>query len=140
MVFITLSDSFYDGHANCKEILQKRTRPYACLTVRVDGVVFAIPFRHHIAHNHAFITFGQQGLDYTKAVVISDRSDIGKTGVQIESADYQALKGREALIANGMRKYVQLYKKAKRYPNSKHYANIISFSSLKYFEGSLHIQ
>lgn len=133
MDFITLSDSFYNRHANCAEILQKRTRPYACLAIQIDGLTYAVPFRHHIAHRHAFITCGQQGLDYTKAVVISGSADIGSTSVQIESADYQALKGKEPVIVNGLRRYIALYKKASRFPGSKNYANILTYSSLKYF-------
>lgn len=67
-----LSREFYDTYAGCKEILKKTNRPYACLTIELDGVLFAIPFRHHIRHKYAFHTLGEAGLDFTKAVVITD--------------------------------------------------------------------
>lgn len=72
MRLIYLSQAFYDRYGDCPEILKKRTRPYACLTIRIEEMTVAIPFRHHIAHKYAFRTYGDCGLDYTKAVVIAD--------------------------------------------------------------------
>ena len=72
MKLITLSPVFYERYHGCEEILIKQTRPYVCLAVKVDGVTFAIPFRHHIPHKWAFFTVGEAGLDYSKAVVISE--------------------------------------------------------------------
>ena len=59
MKLILLSSLFYKDYANCPEILQKPTRPYTCLTVRIDGLTFAIPFRHHIPHNSDFDTMNK---------------------------------------------------------------------------------
>lgn len=56
MKFILLSDKFYQAYGHLPEVLSKKTRPYACLAVEIDGIQFAIPFRHHIRHKHAFIT------------------------------------------------------------------------------------
>ena len=133
MRFIFLSDEFYNDFANCPEIMQKRNRPYACLAVKIHGQTFAIPFRHHINHSYAFITYGDCGLDYTKAVVISKASYIGVGNPQIEQREFNALKGKEDAIVRGLTKYIKLYKKACLYPNNSHYANIRDYSSLKYF-------
>lgn len=88
----------------------KPTRPYACLAVGIDGVLFAIPFRHHIAHKWAFITYGDAGLDYSTAVVVADERFIGNMKLQIEQREFEALKGKEPLITNGMRKYLVAYR------------------------------
>lgn len=50
MRLVILSESFYEKYAGCKEILKKTDRPYLCLTVKINGKTFAIPFRHHIRH------------------------------------------------------------------------------------------
>jgi len=134
MRLVYLSDAFYDEFESCGEILKKRNRPYACLAVQIDGVLYAIPLRHHVEHKYGFITFGKCGLDYSKAVVIRSRADIGPGSPHINQAEYNMIKGREAVIARGMRNYVKLYKTARQYPGNKHYSNILAYSTLKYFE------
>ena len=101
MRLIVLSDDFYQRHEHHREILQKRTRPYVCLEVTINGTTFAIPFRHHIKHRYAFITYGESGIDYTKAVVIASDDDVANRTPQIEQREYNALVGRDALIHNG---------------------------------------
>lgn len=139
MKLITLSDYFYRKYGNCAEILTKPTRPYVCLSVMVDGIPFAIPFRHHISHKWAFLTYGEAGLDYTKAVVIFDRRLIGTRTPEIEQREFEMLKGKDALIANGMRKYFSAYRKAIKYPNNRHYDAIRSCSALQYFHEELQL-
>lgn len=139
MKLIRLSEEFYKKYANCSEILKKQTRPYVCLQITINGVVFAIPFRHHINHSHAFFTADKCGLDYTKAVVISDKSEIGTYNVQIEQREYNALKGKESRIHKGMSDYLKLYIKALKYSVNVHYASILRYSSLKYFHSYLQL-
>lgn len=134
MRLILLSDAFYNAHVGHNEILQKRTRPYACLSVRIGNVLFAIPFRHHIAHRNAFFTYDCCGLDYTKTVVIENPSQIAAVTPTIEQVEFDALKGKDIIISNGLRRYIKLYKKAVEHRNNPYYANIIAFSSLQYFE------
>lgn len=133
MEIIRLTEQFYSDYAECKEILHKRERPYCCLAIMIDGKWFAIPFRHHITHKHCFHTIEDAGLDYTKAVVITKREYIDKSQVTIDSAEYNIIKSKEKQISNGMRKFVELYKKSLQYPGTKHYDMIRNFSSLKYF-------
>lgn len=134
MRFIYLSDTFYQEYARCPEIMAKRTRPYACLAVRIDGVPFAIPIRHHISHSYAFITKPGCGLDYSKAVVIRGPEDVRTDAFpQIDQQEFNAMKGRDRLIENGMRRYVALYKKARLHPESPFYQNILRWSTLQYF-------
>lgn len=133
MRYILLSDAFYRKYSGCPEILKKQTRPYVCLAVEVDGMLFAIPFRHHIRHKYAFFTVGEAGLDYTKAVVIEDMSMVSSATPTIEQKEFNSLKGRDALVESGMRKYYGLVLKSKRYPGNRHYANILKYSALQYF-------
>lgn len=134
MRLIFLSDSFYDKHLFCNEILAKRQRPYACLAIKIDGLVFAIPFRHNLDHKYGFRTVGKCGLDYSKAVVLCSKADIGEGTPHIDQAEFNAIKGKDAIIATGMKNYVKLYKKARAYKGKKHYANILSYSALQYFD------
>lgn len=133
MKFILLSDKFYQAYGHLPEVLSKKTRPYACLAVEIDGIQFAIPFRHHIRHKHAFITYGECGLDYTKAVVIEDWSMVAAALPTIEQKEFNYLKGKDAMIEAGMRRYCKLIRKAQQYADNPHYANILKFSALRYF-------
>ncbi len=133
MKLIHLSDKFYSDYANCKEILTKDSRPYACLAVEIDGKIFAIPLRHHINHEYAFITLPNRGLDYTKAVVISTPDYIADTKVWIDAADFARIKDREKDIVKGMSRYYRLYLKAAANANNRFYQNILRYSSLQYF-------
>mgnify|MGYP003302618752 CR=1 FL=1 len=139
MRLIRLSNAFYDKYETCDEILKKRSRPYVCLLIKIDEVTFAIPFRHHIAHEHAFFTYDDCGIDYTKAIVLSDPSFVSDSVPQIEQKEFNALKGKDHLIVNGMRKYLGLYKKAVQHSDNPHYSKILRFSSLQYFHKELGI-
>ena len=140
MRLIKLNDEFYRTYGSCSEILQKKARPYACLEVCIDGVTFAIPFRHHIKHKHAFITYGECGLDYTKAVVLTSGKFVSSDSVQIDQIEFNAIKGKERRIHKGMSDYLLLYKKAIQYRANRHYENIRRCSSLQYFHAELHIK
>ena len=140
MRLITLTDKFYDLYGDCEEILHKRSRPYAYLGVKIDGVNFAIPFRHHIIHKHAFFTYGECGLDYTKAIVIWDEEFIDSSHVQIEQIEFNAIKGKEYRIQTGMRNYLALYRKAVKYRDNHHYDVIRECSSLQHFHKQLRIK
>lgn len=133
MKFIFLSDAFYDAYEQYSEILEKRSRPYVCLEVCIDGMRFAIPLRHHITHNHAFFTVGDAGLDYTKAIVIKNNRMIADEAPQIDQRTFNALKGKEAVIIRGMHKYYKLLQNALKYQNSPRYTRILEYSALKYF-------
>lgn len=133
MRLIILSEKFYEEYGGFREILQKKARPYVCLEVTIAGQTFAIPFRHHIPHKYAFITYGDCGLDYTKSVVIPDSSYISDDIPQIEQAEFNALKGKDARIERGLSNYIKLYKKAIQYQDNPHYRNILRYSTLKYF-------
>ena len=134
MRLIYLSEKFYERHKGCEEILLKDKRPYACLAIRINTFIFAIPFRHNINHRYAYFTYGKCGLDYTKSVVISLRSDIAPETPIIEQREFDAIKGKERNIYRGLCSYINTYKKALKYQDSPHYQNILKCSSLQYFK------
>lgn len=134
MKIVKLSESFYKKYSGCHEIMKKEDRPYYCLQVRIRETTFAIPFRHHIKHQHAFITIAEAGLDYTKAVVIADESMISPDPVRIETAEWNFLKGHEDHVYAGFLKYLRLYQKALRNQGVPKYQKIIQYSALQYFD------
>ena len=140
-MLIMLSDSFFAKYdrERCPEILQKRNRPYILPCVEVDGVPFALPLRSSIRHNHAFWTDEENrcGVDYSKAVVISEPADIDEKGKPyIREEEFLVLreKRNQILIQKGMRRYIKLYHYAKRDLSIEFNRNLVTKSSLQYFE------
>ncbi len=133
MKMILLSTVFYNKYGNKPEIMQKDTRPYACFTILVDGIQFAIPIRHHIHHPYAFITIGDGGLDYTKAVVIEDPSYISSTPAIIDTAEWNIIKANSNTIFYEFRKYFRQYLRALKHPNNPRSQKIIRYSTLQNF-------
>lgn len=133
MKMILLSTDFYNKYGNKPEIMQKDTRPYACFTILVDGIQFAIPIRHHIHHPYAFITIGDGGLDYTKAVVIEDLSYISSTPAIIDTAEWNIIKANSNTIFYEFRKYFRQYLRALKHPNNPRSQKIIRYSTLQNF-------
>lgn len=129
-----LSEKFYSTYSHCEELLKKANRPYACLTIELGGILFAIPFRHHIRHQYAFHTIGEAGLDYTKSVIITDSSFLSDDEPSIESKEFAIIKREEQKIRYGLSKYVNQYKRAMKHRNNPRSKNILQYSTLKYFE------
>ena len=129
-----LSKEFYDTYSECNEILKKSDRPYACLTIEVDGILFAIPFRHHIKHKYAFHTIGEAGLDYTKAVIITNGSYLTNEKPTIESKEFAVIKREEPKIRYGFKQYVNQYRRAMKHRDNPRSINILKYSALQYFE------
>ena len=110
MEFHRLSAVFYAEFSQYKEILTKEDRPYYVLLLELDGLTYAIPLRSHITHPYCFIadnSAGQNsGLDFSKAVVISDLTQyIDPAPVTIRQHEYNILKQREYLIKKQFSSY-----------------------------------
>lgn len=134
MKFVFLSSLFYGDYQNCPEIMQKQNRPYACLTVRIGGNLFAIPIRHTIKHDYCFHTIAPRGLDFTKAVIIRNKNDIGQYGVIISSEEFNILKQNEDRIIREFKRYIKTFKNASAYKHQPQFQNIYYKSTLQYFE------
>lgn len=129
-----LSERFYANYAHCVEILKKENRPYACMTIELDGLLFAVPLRHHIKHPHSFHTIGEAGLDYTKSVIITDEMFLSDDKPSIDSREFSIMKREENKIRYGLSKYVNQYKRAMRHRDNPRSLDILKYSTLKYFE------
>jgi len=145
MEFHRLSAIFYTQFSHCEEILTKEDRPYYVLLLELDGLIFAIPLRSYITHPYCFISDSsngeKSGLDYSKAVVITDSIKyIDPAPVTIRQHEYNFLKQREHLIKKKFSAYVASYKK-EIYRRQKNTALPVSafcrYSSLKYFHKEL---
>ncbi len=128
-----LTDAFYDKYMDCKEILQKKDRPYVCITIEVDGRKYAIPVRHHISHKYAFYTIGDSGLDYTKAVLIEDESFLSGDSPIIDTIEWRKIQMNEGAIYVGFSSYLRKYKHALKNRDSVRNDNILKYSALQYF-------
>lgn len=134
MRLIKLSEKFYSTYANCSELMDKENRPYLFLSVRINEKDFAIPLRHNINHPFCFLTTPPAGLDFSKAVVISDNSYIATDAPRISSIEWQIIIRNEERIIHEFRKYIRRYQRAKRHPNIQRNLLILEYSTLQYFD------
>ena len=136
--FAFLSNKFYEDYADCPEIEQKQKRPYIQIEVMIDGVLFGVPLRSSIKHPHVLWTDKQNrcGVDFSKSVVISKPDDyIDKTTTpHIRPNEFNALRGKEHVIQEKLKKYIADYKKAKERPDLERNRMILRYSTLQYFE------
>jgi protein AbiQ len=141
MEYIFLSEQFYNDYnaKSCPEITQKPDRPYVMLLVKIDGLIFAIPFRSNIRHKFSFITDEQNscGIDYSKAVVITQNAHIdSKRKPKIRKNEYKTLIGKEQKILTALQNYVHDYKKAVVYRTQRQNYTY-KYSTLQYFHEEL---
>lgn len=137
MDFIFLSDSFYSAYNRCKEIEQKRDRPYIQVCIRINSHLFAVPLRSHIKHKYVLWTDEERGcgLDFSKAVVIKRSEFIdGERKPYIRPNEFEALRGKDHLIKQKLLQYINTYKKARRRLDVPRNRIICGFSTLQYFE------
>jgi protein AbiQ len=132
-----LTKLFYDTYEECKEILLKEKRQYCIALFVVDGIIFAIPFRTNINHKYSYIfknspRSDKSGLDFTKAVVITDDNFIGEDTI-IDSKEYSEFINKQVVIANRFEKFIKDYKKWTGNPSYYRAEKTIAFSSLQYF-------
>jgi protein AbiQ len=145
MEFHRLSPLFYKEFGLYEEILTKEDRPYFVLILELDSITYAIPLRSHITHPYCFIadnSAGQNcGLDYSKAVVITDaKKYIDAQPVTIRQNEYNVYKKQEYLIKKQFASYVTRYKKEilRRLKNpALPVSPLCQYSSLKHFHKEL---
>jgi len=145
MEFHRPSAAFYAQFSQCEEILIKEERPYYVLLLELDGLTYAIPLRSHIKHPYCFVAdsaSGQKsGLDYSKAVVITDTVKfIDPAPVTIRQHEFNFLKQREYLISKRFSSYVASYKKEVRRRQKNPalpVSALCSYALLKYFHKEL---
>lgn len=138
MKLVFLSAEFYKDYADCSEIEQKPTRPYIRIGVLINGVLWAVPFRSNIRHEHVIWTNEAKrcGMDFSKAVVIVDPERYIDSAVpHLRGEEFTVLKTINAhAIEVKMAQFIGTYKKAKRAPNVPRNKRLLTYSTLQYFE------
>lgn len=136
--FVFLSDKFYRDYASCTEIERKNTRPYIQVQVVVNGVLFGVPLRSNINHPNVLWTdkASRCGVDFSKAVVIVDPQNYIDHSREpyIRPNEFRELKGKEYIIQEKLKKYIESYKKAKLHPGIERNRLLLRYSTLQYFE------
>ncbi len=136
-----LSDSFYEVHPHSlyPEIEQKTNRPHVMYLIQTDeGMWFAIPLRSNIRHRFCFHTTGTGGLDYTKAIPLLDPSYVDETRrAYVRQTDWPIIQSNKPRIKRGMAAYLFRYRKAKAHPERPGNANLLRYSTIRYFEDEL---
>jgi len=138
MKFLFLSSLFYSDYVNCVEIEQKPMRPYVQVCTMINGIQFAVPLRSGIAHKeHVLWTdrLNGCGLDFSKAVVITDKKYIDKISKpHIRQNEFDSLRGKEYIIEQKLKKHISDYKKAKEQLHIDRNKFLCKFSTMQYFE------
>lgn len=137
MRFIFLTEQFYIDYCNCTEIEQKKMRPYTQVYTKINGHIFAIPLRSNIKHKHVLWTNKECGcgLDYSKAVILlKDEYIDNSISPHIRQDEFESLRGKEYIIAQGMIKYIKEYIEAKSMLHIERNQALCRFSTMQYFE------
>ena len=134
MKLILLSREFYIRYSSCKEILRKENRPYVSVEIRIDDVLYAVPFRHHIKHKNAFITYDECGLDFSKAVVIESDLYISDQTPRVDTREWNIIKSSQNKIIFEFKKFLRQYKRALKNPDNPRSRSFLRYCSLQYFE------
>lgn len=137
MKYIFLTEQFYNDYVHCTEIEQKQSRPYAQLLLEINNITFAVPLRSNIHHKYVLWSDKNNrcGLDFSKAVVITDMKYIDKTLIpHLRPNEYSALKNKDYFAKQKLQKYIHDYKRAQKYPDKDSNKKILKYSALQYFE------
>ena len=143
MKYIFLSKKFYEvyNEAEYPEILHKPGRPYVMLLMQIDGLTFAIPFRSHLRHKFCYITDKRKcsGLDFSKAVIIIDKSYISDTKrvITITEKENKIMLERKEVIIQRFKTYLNTYK---RIIENKGYKGSKNYTALQYFHKELGLE
>lgn len=145
---VKLKEAFFKENNDLVESLHQgtggdveagKTRGYGVVTVRIEGgLLFGIPLRSHIKHKAAFITDGTKGLDYSKAVLISDEDHVSQDPFTIPQHEYVKIADRELHIRERFEKYIKKYIKAAN-AGDKNVLNEYRYSTLQNYHAELKI-
>jgi protein AbiQ len=138
-----LDNSFYEENSHLIQVLDNhngnwqagKTRGYGIVVIEFKGLKFAIPLRSNIKHKAAYITVRStepsikgKGLDYSKALFISQERYISSEIFKIPPEEHKKLLNKEHHITTQFTKYVEHYVKAM----SKVDKNILQSNEYRY--------
>ena len=142
MKFHFLTEQFYADYAECEQILIKDKRPYCFSVCEIDNILVAVPLRSNFNKYNRYVMrvpHTNGGLDFTKAVVISDENRNkyinSVTNPTIRREDYRFFLGKEYVVMQKVKTFIKIYKK--RYENKIDDNSLLEYCSLKYFHKEL---
>jgi protein AbiQ len=145
---VKLKDEFFERNTNLVESLHHgikgdvaagKSRGYGVVTIRLEGgLLFGIPLRSHIKHKAAFITEGTKGLDYSKAVLITNSDHVSQDPFTIPQQEYVKIADRELHIRERFEKYVKKYIKGAT-SGDKNILNEYRYSTMQNYHAELKI-
>lgn len=120
MKLIKLTRDFYNENTHLVEALDNfngnwqkgKTRGYGVVVVSISSLTFAIPLRSNIKHSAAYLTKrGEKnvGLDYSKALLITDPAYISGEVFKIPDEEHKLLLNKAHFIESSFQKYVERY-------------------------------
>lgn len=137
MRYVFLTQQFYDDFVHCIEIERKISRPYAQVIIEMNGIIFAVPLRSNIKHNHVLWSDKENrcGLDFSKTVVITRTEYIDiNTTPRLRQVEFETLKGKDHIAKQKLQTYIKHYKRAKKFPEFEYNRRLCQYSTLQYFE------
>ncbi|MCD8363580.1 MAG: hypothetical protein LUC98_11610 [Lachnospiraceae bacterium] len=150
---LNLTDAFFDAYSDppYKEIARKKNRPYACLLIQSHyGYFIAIPYRSHINHKYAYrfkksrrSQRARSGLDYSKAIIITNVDYIGAEDAIIDQDEYKETRDNIKYIRNDVVRYIDNYvdhlNGTRIVYDEIEFSRVYRFSTLPYFHKELGI-
>ena len=139
---VFLSQHFYTEYPpeQYPEMQRKVNRPYLVIIIEIRDITFAVPLRHHIAHNYSFITNRAErwGVDFSKAVVVSrpDFIESPNRPIMIERNEYDKIIENRKYIQSKFEKFLNKYERA-ILNNTPLNDPILKYSTLQYFHNEL---
>ncbi|BBB63703.1 hypothetical protein UNDKW_5430 [Undibacterium sp. KW1] len=136
MQLLKLDSTFYADHTHLVQVLDNiggvweagKIRGYGIVLISIKNLTFGIPLRSNIRHKAAYLTkknpsvgnappYGK-GLDFSKALLISDPAYISTEVFKIPAEEHNKLVAKQPYIAQKFEKYVEKYISAVRKPDS----------------------
>lgn len=134
-----LSKYFYDEYPQdvFKEMIQKESRPFLVLLIKIKDLTFAIPFRSNVRHDYCYKfknstrdTETSTALDFSKAIVINDEKYL-ETFASIDKKEYVELNSKFYFIFHKFENFVYKYIKViTKFPKNTYEYKRMSFCSL----------
>lgn len=124
-----LTPEFYSDHHHLVEVMDKnrkngkledKERGYGVLLINIHNLQFALPLRSSMSHKDNFFTdiykeYGRtyrKGLDYSKAVLISDAKYYSDRSFKIPDEEFYKIVHSQDKIIKQFTRYVNRYIKA----------------------------
>lgn len=154
MKLVKLDNSFYRDNAHLKEALDNhrgnwtsgKVRGYGIVVIKINNLTFAIPLRSNIRHKASYIVKRSteqgglgKGLDYSKALLITNRSYIlTNEPFMIPPDEHKRLSNKGSHIRNSFEKYVYKYIAAvKKNDQNILCSNLYRYSTLQNYHREL---